>query len=111
MRTINTTAGPVEVAPHGPGAGHVINTSRVTEEDLTYLDEEPEIIAIVPGTGWQAVVEGDELVALVAFVALDDASMYGVAVGPRGRVDLVEDNVETYPGFTGYTQTNHKEEK
>jgi len=101
---INTTAGPVE---RGPGAGHVINTSRLLEEDLQYTDEPPEILSVMPAGDWQASV-GGEAVALTAFVALDSGKLYGVAVGPRGRVDLVEDNVETHPGFTGYIQTNNE---
>ncbi len=103
MRTINTTTGPVEVDP--ATRDHVVNTSDLFEPPkMQYVDEEPEIIAVVPGTGWCTVI-GEEAVPVVAFVALDDASMFGVAVGANGRIDLT-DSVEKHPNFTGYTQTN-----
>ncbi len=105
---INTTAGPVEYDRSRPG--HVVNTSRVVEEDMQILDEAEEIIAVLPAAGWAAAV-GEELVALVAFVALDDASMYGVAVGEDGRIDLTENNVEKHPGFSGYKQANNDKEE
>jgi hypothetical protein len=105
MRVMNTTAGPVVFDRSRPG--HVVNTSRVVEEDMRALDEPPEILSVMPAGDWRAVV-GDELVVLVAFVALDSGQLYGVAVGPRGRVDLTENNVETYAGFTGYIQTNNE---
>ncbi len=105
MRTINTTSGPVLVEADSGRPGHVVNTSRVVEEDLTYLDEAPEILAVLPGTGWQAVI-GEERVHLVAFVALDSGKMHGVAIGEDGRIDLTDGNVEELAGFTGYEQTN-----
>ena len=101
-RTVNTTTGPVEV-PRGTRE-HVVNTSRAVEEDLDYLDEEPEIVSVLRGTGWQAVVEEQRL-PLVAFVALDSGKMYGVAVGENGLIDLT-DSVEQDPGFSGYEQDN-----
>jgi hypothetical protein len=104
MRVVNTSTGPVAVSPDPP---RHINTSRVTEEDLTYTDEPPEILSVMPAGDWHAVVEG-EPVPLIAFVALDDGKLYGVAVGPAGRVDLTEGNVETYAGFSGYVQTNNE---
>ena len=111
MRTINTTGGPVEVDPTRPG--HVVNTSAVTEEDMQYLDEEPEILAVLPGGAYHAVVDGEgslSRIPLVAFVALDDGRMHGVAIGEDGKIDLTKD-VEKLPGFTGYKQTNDIEEK
>jgi len=81
-------------------------TSRVTDEDMVYEDEGPEILAVLPATGWAAVV-GGEVVPLVVFVALDDGRLYGVAVDNDGRIDLTE-NVSTYAGFTGYIQTNNE---
>ncbi len=101
---LNTTAGPVEYERSRPG--HVTNTSRVVEEDMQYLDEEPEIIAVVPATGWAAAV-GEKLVPLVAFVALDSAKLYGVAVGNDGLVDL-EDNIEDAVDFNGYHQATNE---
>ena len=101
MRTINTSNGPVVV---DPTPHQHVNTSRVVDEDMEVLDAEPEIIGVLPATGWHAVV-GGEAVALIAFVAMDDASMYGVVVGDDGRIDLTED-VEKHPGFTGYKQAN-----
>ena len=108
MRTINTSDGPKEYDPTRPG--HTLNTSRVVEEDLTYEDEEPEIIAVVPGTGWQAVI-GDEAVPVVAFVALDSGKMYGLAPGADGLLDLTDGNVENNPNFVRYSRgaTNDKE--
>jgi hypothetical protein len=104
---VNTTHGPQE-APRGTreSTGHTINTSRVVAEDLHYLDEEPEILAVLPGGDWCAVVDGDAI-PLVAWVALDDASMHGVALDEGGRVNL-SNNVETRPHFSGYKQNNHQ---
>ncbi len=105
---INTTAGPVSVDPDPP---RHINTSDVLEPPrMEYLDEEPEIISVLPATGWHAVV-GGEAVALIAFVALDSGRMYGAAVGNDGWVDLVEGNVEDRKGFVRYEKINDKEIK
>jgi len=96
---INTTNGPREVP-----RGHVVNTSRVVEEDLVYEDEPPEIIAVLGGNGWYAGV-GNDAVPLVAFVALDSGRMYGVVVvGENARIDLTAGDVEKHPEFTGYTR-------
>jgi hypothetical protein len=103
LRTINTSDGPKQYDPTRPG--HTLNTSAVVEEDLQYLDEEPEIIAVLPGGDWCAVIAG-EAVPVVAFVALDDASVYGVAVGVDGLINLTTGNVEELDGFTGYKQAN-----
>ncbi len=105
MRILNTSDGPVEYH-HGQPA-RVINTTAIVEEDLTYEDESPEIVQVLPGGDWCAVVAG-EAVALVAFVALDSGRMHGVAIGDDGHIDLTAD-VEKYPGFTGYKQTSIKE--
>ncbi len=98
---LNTTNGPV---PKDAELHH-INTSRVVDEDMVYEDEEAEIAFVLPASGWCAVV-GGEAVPLVAFVALDTGKMYGASIGVDGRVDLLENDVEKHPGFTGYTQTN-----
>ncbi len=103
MRVMNTSTGPVVVDPDPP---RHVNTSRVTEEDMVYEEEEPEILSVMPAGDWHAVV-GERRLPLVCFVALDDASMYGVAVGEDGLIDLTE-NVSTYAGFTGYIQTNNE---
>ncbi len=101
---LNTTAGPVE---RGPGAGHVINTSDILEPpQMEYTDEEPEILVVLPATGWSAVV--GERLPLVCFVALDDGHMHGVAVGEDGKVDLVEGNVEKR-SFVRYEKISDKE--
>ena len=100
---LNTTTGPAAV-PRGTRE-HVINTSRVTEENMQYLDEEPEIIAVLPATGWHAVV-GDGAVPLVAWVAEDSGRMYGASLGDDGRIDLVAGDVEALPGFVRYEQVN-----
>jgi hypothetical protein len=99
---LNTTSGPIPVPGREPTRHHV-NTSRVVEEDMTYLDEEPEILSVLPAGDWQAVVNGQHI-PLIAFVAMDSGKMHGVVVGPDGRVDLTEDNVETYAGFSSYTK-------
>ncbi len=52
-----------------------------------------------------------EAVKIVAFVALDTGRMYGASLGDDGRVDLLENDVEKHPGFTGYTQTNNDKEQ
>ncbi len=104
MRTINTSDGPKQYDPTRPG--HTLNTSRVVEEDLTYLDEEPAILAVVSAGDWCAEIAG-EAVPVLAFVVLDDASMYGVAVGADGLVDLYN-SVEQHPHFTGYKQANNR---
>ncbi len=101
MRTINTSDGPKQYDPTRPG--HTLNTSAVVEEDLQYLDEEPEIIAVLPGGDWCAVIAG-EAVPLVAFVALDTGRMYGVAVGSNGLIDLTDGNVENNPNFVRYAR-------
>jgi hypothetical protein len=103
---MNTSSGPVSVDPDTP---RHINTSRVTDEDMRYEDEEEEIISVVPAARWCAVV-GERRLPLVCFVALDDASMYGVVIGEDGKVGLTN-SVEQHPGFTGYEQatTSDKE--
>jgi hypothetical protein len=107
MRTINTTRGPVEASPT---PGRHVNTTAVVEENLVYTDEEPEISFVLPAGDWCALVDGDPR-PLVAFVVLDDASAYGVAVGDDGRIDLNDCNVEDLDGFTKYEKvTNEREE-
>lgn len=104
--TINTTRGAIPRPEERPG--HTLNTSRVLEEDLVYEDEEPEILAVLPGVGYHAVVkggDGERAVPLVAFVALDSGKMHGVAVGANGLIDLTE-NVEDLDGFVRYEQAN-----
>ena len=104
---LNTINGPVPRNPEQHPA-HTLNTSRVVEEDMQHLGEEAEILAVLAATGWSASVNG-EAVPLVAFVALDDATMYGVAVAEDGCIRLT-DNVEDTRDFRGYTQTNDKEQ-
>jgi len=101
LRTINTSDGPKQYDPARPG--HTLNTSRLTEEDLTYEDAEPEILAVVPGGDWCAEIAG-EAVPVVAFVALDSGKMYGVAIGEDGRIDLTDGNVENNPNFVRYSR-------
>jgi len=94
---MNTSNGPVVV---DPTPHQHVNTSRVVEEDMQYLDEEPEIIAVVPAAGWCAAV-GEALIPLIVFVAMDSGKLYGVAVGDDGRIDLTN-SAELHPGFTEY---------
>ncbi len=104
MRVMNTTAGPRYIDSMRPG--HVVNTSRVTDEDMEILDEEPEIIGVLPATGWAAAV-GERFVPLVVFVAMDSGKLYGVAVGNDGKVDL-EESIEDAVDFNGYHQVNNE---
>ncbi len=107
MRTINTTSGPVLVEADSGRPGHVVNTSRVVEEDLTYVDEEPAILAVVSAGDWCAVVEG-VAVPMPLWVLLDDGSVYGVVIGKDGLLDPL-DSIEKHPHFTGYEQANFNE--
>ncbi len=101
MRTINTSDGPREYDPTRPG--HVVNTSDVVEPpQMQYLDEEPDILAVLPGGDWCAEIAG-EAVPVLAVVVLDDASMYGVAVGADGLLDPL-DSVENNPNFVRYSR-------
>lgn len=114
MRTLNTTSGPRET-PKGTRE-RVVNTSDVLEPpQLVYEDEEPEIVAVLPGGGYHAVVKGrggERAVPLVAWVATDSGRMYGVSIGEDGRVDLVDGDIEKLDGFARYEQTNsYKEDK
>jgi hypothetical protein len=105
---LNTTDGP-KVVPRGE-VGH-INTSDILEPPkMEYLDEAPEILAVVSAGDWCAVV-GGVAVSMPLWVALDDGSAYGVVIGRDGLLDPL-DSVETRPGFTGYKQVNNdKKEK
>lgn len=85
---------------------HTVNTSHTVEENLQYLDEETEIISVLPATGWAATV-GVKLVPLIVFVALDSGKLCGVAVGNDGKVDL-EDNIEDAVDFNGYHQATNE---
>ena len=108
MRTINTTNGPAEV-PRGTRSH--INTSDILEPPLmTYEDEAPDILAVLPAGDWCAVV-GGVAVPVVAFVALDSGKIHGVAIGEDGRINLTTGNVEELDGFTGYTQTTNDKER
>jgi hypothetical protein len=105
---LNTTrGGPAEV-PRGTreSTGHVTNTTRIFEEDLVYEDASPDILAVLPGGGWCAVVDGDAI-PLVCWVALDSGTMHGVVLGENGLIDLTDGNVEKHPNFTGYKQVNN----
>jgi hypothetical protein len=82
-----------------------INTSRVVEEDMVYEDEPPEILAVMPATGWTATIAGED-VPLIAFVSLDSGRMYGVTPGEGGLIDLIDGDVEKLPDFTGYEQVS-----
>jgi hypothetical protein len=101
---LNTTTGAKEYDRSRPG--HTLNTSAVVEEDLVYVDEAPEIIAVLPATGWAALI-GDEAVPMPMWVVLDDGTAYGVVVGADGLLDPL-DNVEKHLHFTGYKQANNR---
>ncbi len=100
-RIINTSNGPVEIPDDNP---HVINTSRVVEEDLIHEDAEPEVIGTAAGDGWHCVYEvRDELRAIpvLCWAQLDNDVVYPV-VAPRdgGQIDLTVDASED-PRFKG----------
>jgi len=108
MRTINTSSGPVQ---YDPRPGHVVNTSRLTEEDLVYEGEEPEVVQVLNAAGWVATFEDGHHEALIFWCLLDTGKMHGVILGEDGLIDL-SNNVEERPGFNGYTQTpNNDKEK
>ena len=97
--------GVVEAVETEEDRQHRVNTSGIYELPPrgTLIDadeEEPEIIAVIPATGWLARFENGSTETLVAFVAWDDASMRGVSGNAR-RINL-EDSVENRPGFAGY---------
>ena|SRR5215212_9795238 len=103
--TINTTNGPRET--HGDGSPlHVINTSRVVEEDMEYLDTD-EVLHCVAAAGWYATF-GDGREEPLAFWAVRESDRaHGVVVeytdsgAGQPRIDANED-VAKQPGFTGY---------
>jgi len=104
MGVINTTGGPVET-PRGTFErhhSHTLNTSHAYDED--------EIVAVLPASGWEAVVGGAS-VPLVAFVAEDSGRMYGVALAGDGTIDLIEGDVEKNSNFQGYRQVSELLEK
>ncbi len=104
---INTTDGPREV-PRGTRS-HINTTAVLEPPSMVYEDESPDILTVLPGGAWQAEIAG-EAVPLVVFVVLDDASMFGVAVGSNGLIDPL-DSVENNPNFVRYSRgaTNDKE--
>lgn len=109
---INTTGG--AIPRPGEGVGHIVNTSRVVEEDMVYEDEGPEIISVLPGQGWHATIKDEDglrTIPLACFVAEDTGRMYGASVGEDGRIDLVEGDVEKRPGFAGYGQANNNDKE
>ena len=55
---LNTTNGPQNVDPN-PHKN--IATTRIYEEDMTYIDEPPEIVSVLPAGDWQAVVNGQQI--------------------------------------------------
>ena len=81
--------------------GHTINTSRVVEEDLEYIDDpDPEPAQEITARDYHAVREEDGIYRAVpvrSFVVYDDGSLY--AVGADGK-DL-ESTVDEVEGFVG----------
>ncbi len=108
MRTINTTAGPVLVEADFGRPEHVVNTSRVVEEDLTYEDAEPEVVQVLNARGWAATFEDGHHEELLFWCVLDDETIHGVLLGEDGRIDLTGGNVEKRRGFSRYTNINDR---
>jgi hypothetical protein len=106
---LNTTNGPVRYHQgHERHPDHTLNTSHAVEENLHYIDEEPEILSVLSAPGWYAVLEG-ESVPLACWVAEDGGRLYGVCVR-GGRIDLVEGDVEKNSDFQGYVNNNDSKE-
>ncbi len=107
MPPINTTGGAIPRPEER--VGHTLNTSRAVEEDLTYEDEEPEVVQILNADGWVATFDDGHQEALIFWCLLDDATVHGVVLGEGCRIDL-NNSVEKDPGFAGYVQVSqHKE--
>ena len=116
-KVINTTNGPVRVlepgeetgAPRyaGPREHTTANTTRIYEEDMQYIDEEPEVAFISPATGYVARFGGGGTREIVLWAVMDDGRFYGVALPKDGRPPLELDSVEDEDGFRSYD----KEEK
>jgi hypothetical protein len=104
---LNTTNGAVE-APRG-ARSYVNTTSLLEPPEMRYSDESPEIIAVVAGGNWCALVEG-VAVPMPLWVALDDGSVYGVVIGEDGLLDP-QVSVETHPHFSGYTHGNFNDKE
>ncbi len=106
MRVMNTSNGPVVVDPDPP---RHVNTSRIVEEDLQYLDEPPEIVHVLSGAGYVAVFEGGHQEDLVFWVVDDAGEVFGATLSDEGRVNLA--SVEGREGFVRYEKTSDKEIK
>ena len=100
MPPISTTTGPIERP--GQPVGHVINTTANTYED------EEEILAVVPATGWYAQMDDGTTMPLLVFVVTDDGDMFGTVLTDEGGIDLTSD-VSKRDDFVRYT--NIKESK
>lgn len=81
---------------------HTINTSRLTEEDLRYEDEEPDIAFIVPAHRYRAVFENGASRPVVLWAITDAGAIYGVALPEDGRPPLELENIEDEQGFSKY---------
>jgi hypothetical protein len=77
-----------------------VNTTAVVEEDLTYTDEEPEIVHVVPGTGW-GVKLGERVEPVLFFCVVDTGRAYPVVVAGDGTTDINDDasQDETFQGI------------
>jgi len=93
---LNTTSGAVERTPDGL---RVVNTSRVTEEDVLSLDGN-EVLHCVAATGWVAQFSNGEERPLVCWAVLEDDTAHGVVVS-HGEIDVSE-SVADEDGFVGY---------
>jgi len=73
---------------------------------MRYEDEESEIVHVLPAGDWCAVLgaeDGPRTIPLVAWVAMDDGTLYGVAPhGGEGNIDLTR-NIAEDPKFQTYT--------
>jgi hypothetical protein len=111
---VNTSDGSIDVTGSGhpgedtsPPRGFIATTDIYEpkpEGTMVYADEEdeePEIIAVLPATGWTAAFENGHHEPLVAFVVLDDGKAYGVAIGEDGKIDATN-SVEEIDGFQRY---------
>ncbi len=102
---LNTTRGPVEYDRSRPG--HVVNTSRILEEELTYTDEPAEIVHVLSGAGYEATFEDGHREDLVFWVVGGEGEVFGATLSDEGRADLA--SAEDRKGFVRYEKINDKE--
>jgi hypothetical protein len=91
-----------------PEKERVVNTSRVVEEDMEYLDSD-EVLHVIPGHPWVATFKDGTELPLVAWAISESDKGHGVAVSysetGTPRLDVSE-SVAGLPGFVRYEKRN-----